>query len=401
MTIWLIALVLMASLAGLGYRQGAIRVGVSLLGIVTGALLAVPLSGIVAKFLVICGMKEPIAAWLVSPLIVFVSFSLAFKAGAAVLHHKVEMHYKYAAGELRLALWERLNRRLGLCLGFLNATAYLILIAFVLYVPAQFAVPFATSDNDPRWLRWSAQAGQDLDSTGFIKVARSLDSIPQLDYDMIDLGALIYRNPLLAARLSRYPPFLSLAQRPEFQDLGNDKEFMETWQRVDPIMTLFQHPKIQNIWGNLGLRRQIWDMVALDRSDLRSYLQNGTSAKYDPLQILGRWEFDINATVSVLRRAKANMLSSEMQRLKRSIVASFSKTGLVALTDHQVIVRGLPPIKLSKDVTAAGDSIQGQWQGQGAKYRVTLSGAELPATVNGDRLSIKTEGMELVFSREE
>lgn len=43
MTIWLLAILLVASLAALGYRQGAIRVAFSMAGILVGALLAVPL----------------------------------------------------------------------------------------------------------------------------------------------------------------------------------------------------------------------------------------------------------------------------------------------------------------------------------------------------------------------
>ena len=43
MMFWLLALVLLASLAGVGYRQGAIRVAFSFVGILIGALLAGPL----------------------------------------------------------------------------------------------------------------------------------------------------------------------------------------------------------------------------------------------------------------------------------------------------------------------------------------------------------------------
>ena len=43
MMIWLLAILLLASLAGLGWRQGAIRVGISFLAILVGALLAPPL----------------------------------------------------------------------------------------------------------------------------------------------------------------------------------------------------------------------------------------------------------------------------------------------------------------------------------------------------------------------
>ncbi|HWI55839.1 MAG TPA: CvpA family protein, partial [Bacillota bacterium] len=120
MTIWLLALILLASLAGLGFRQGAIRVAFSFVGIVLGALLAVPLGRLLGKLLGVLGVKDPFLVWVLGPVIVFILFSIIFKAAAAVAHQKVDVYYKYKAGDLRLALWERLNHRLGLCLGLLN-----------------------------------------------------------------------------------------------------------------------------------------------------------------------------------------------------------------------------------------------------------------------------------------
>src|SRR6516162_1163012 len=204
MTIWLLALILMASTAGLGYRQGAIRAAFSLLGILVGALLAVPLGRLPGHLFGPPGAQEPLAAWGLAPLIVFVIFSVIFKVAAAAVHHKVDVYYKYHAGDLRLALWERLNHRLGLCLGLLNGTAYLILLAFVIHVASYPTVQVASSDSDPTWMRLLNRMGKDLHATGFVKVARSIDSLPKKDFDMADLGGLIYRNPLLEARLSNY-----------------------------------------------------------------------------------------------------------------------------------------------------------------------------------------------------
>src|SRR5258706_8142648 len=47
MTIWILAILLLAGLAALGLRQGAIRVAASFLGIVIGALLASPLAHLI------------------------------------------------------------------------------------------------------------------------------------------------------------------------------------------------------------------------------------------------------------------------------------------------------------------------------------------------------------------
>src|SRR3954466_2775272 len=130
MTIWLLTLILLASLAGLGFRQGAIRVAFSFLGIFFGALLAVPLGHLLRHLLSLVGMKNPLLLYFIPPLVVFAIILTIFKIVALTVHKKVEVYYKYRAGDLRLALWERLNHRLGLCLGLANGTAYLILITF-------------------------------------------------------------------------------------------------------------------------------------------------------------------------------------------------------------------------------------------------------------------------------
>src|SRR5437016_780865 len=150
MTIWLLALVLLASLAGLGYRQGAIRVAFSLAGILLGAVLAAPLGKLLKPAFLAVGLKNPVMVWALGPAIVFILISALFKFAALTVHQKVDVHYKYHAGELRLALWERLNRRLGLCLGLLNGTIYLLLLSFVIYSFSYWTAQLATSDADPK-----------------------------------------------------------------------------------------------------------------------------------------------------------------------------------------------------------------------------------------------------------
>src|ERR1051326_8893293 len=124
MTIWILAVLLLGSLAGLGYRQGVIRVGFSLIGIFAACLLAGPIGKLIKMFMVILGVKNLILLGILPPVIGFILVSLAFKAGALPVHHKVDVHFKYQVSELRLALWERVHRKLGLCLGIFNGVAY-------------------------------------------------------------------------------------------------------------------------------------------------------------------------------------------------------------------------------------------------------------------------------------
>jgi hypothetical protein len=408
MMFWLLALVLLASLAGIGYRQGAIRVAFSLIGIVFGALLAGPLGRLVRPLLVILGLKTPTLAWLLAPLIVFVLISVIFKVAALMVHQKVDVYFKYHAGDLRLALWERLNRRLGLCLGLANGALYLILLSSVIYPLSYWTVQLASSDEDPRLARILNRLGHDLESSGFAKVARSVDPMQQVWYDSADLAGLVYNNPLAEARLARYPAFLGLAERPEFQDMANDSQFTELRMQRQPIKTVLDHPKAQAILQNPELLNVVWTTVVPDLKDVPIFLETGKSPKYDQERILGRWTFNVGASMGLFRRTKPNISSSDMQKWKKWMAMVFAKTSFVAMTDHQAILKNVPQLKLPAAGAAQSGGMQtlkGQWKDQDGKYQLTLSGGirdeQLPALIEGDRLTIAAEGLGLVFDRED
>src|ERR1700740_2710192 len=124
MTTWILAIVLLASLAAMGYRQGVIRVGFSLAGILIGALLAGLVGKLIRPIFAAIGMKDPLLLAAIPPVIAFILIFMLFKVAAMTVHRKVDVHFRYQAGELRFALWERLQRRLGLCLGLFNGTLY-------------------------------------------------------------------------------------------------------------------------------------------------------------------------------------------------------------------------------------------------------------------------------------
>jgi uncharacterized membrane protein required for colicin V production len=149
-TIWILALVLLASLAALGYRQGAIRVVFSFAGIVFAVLLAAPLGEHFKPLMPLVGIHNPALIWMLGPLEAFVLLLILFKIAGSIAHHKIEMHYKYHTDDLKLALWERLNRRLGLCLGVLNGAAYFVLICFLLFNFSYGTAQIAPSDTQTR-----------------------------------------------------------------------------------------------------------------------------------------------------------------------------------------------------------------------------------------------------------
>jgi hypothetical protein len=232
--------------------------------------------------------------------------------------------------------------------------------------------------------------------------------MPQVWYDVADFVGLIYNNPLSEARLARYPAFLGLAERPEFQEIANDTQFTELRQRREPILKLLDYPKAQGIVQNPDLLNVIWTTVVPDLQDLHIFLATGKSPKYDPERILGRWTFNVNAAMGLFRRAKPNISSTDMQKWKKWMIAVFAKTSFVAMTDHQAILKDAPQLKLPAAGVAPSSGTQtlkGQWKGQDGKYQLSLSGGtrdeQLTASVEGERLTIATEGLGLVFDRED
>jgi hypothetical protein len=405
MMIWLLALVLLASLAALGYRQGAIRVGISFVGILVAAGLAPVLGRLLRPLLMAVGLKNPVLAWALGPLIVFIVISALFKVAALMVHQKVDVYYKYHAGDLLLALWERLNARLGLCLGLLNGTAYLILISFIIYCFSYWTVQIATSDDDPRPVKMLNRFGQDLQSSGLNSVARAIDGLPESYYDAADVAGIVFNNFWSEARLVRYPGLPALGERPEFQDLGHDEEFSKLRASRAPIGTVLEYPKVQAIVNNQDLLKLIWTTLAPDLKDLRTFLETLQSPKYDSEPIYGRWQLDVNSALRVYLQAKPNLPSAERQKVKNWMATQFAKTILIAMPGGQAVFKNRPRIAPGAAPSVAAPVEQGKWQRTDGKYQFAFAsgGREdlMPATVDGDRLKLTTDGADLLLHRED
>jgi hypothetical protein len=403
MTIWLLGLVLLGSLAGVGYRQGGIRAGSSFIGLLFGAALAVPVGKLMKLVLIPLGVKNPVLLWLLGPFLAFCVILAIFKVAAFQVHRQADVYYKYRAGDLRLALWERLNARLGLCVGLLNGAVYLALISFVIYLFSYWTVQTATSEKESRWIRLLNRAGWDLEKTGMIRVARSLDRVDRTYYDMADFAGMLYHNSLAEARMARYPGFLSLAERPDFQDLANDKEFTEMWQKGEPAAALLNYPKVKTMLGDMELMKRVWSTVSENLDDLRIFLNTGRSPRFDPEEIVGRWEFDVNGSLRLVRAAKPNLMPSEMRKWKVWLANAFEKTSFVATPEGQAILKNAPQLGVpgAGGAGASGpQTVQGRWKKTDTKYLLSLRNAEMMASVEGEKLTMSGEGVGLAFVRE-
>jgi hypothetical protein len=401
MTIWILTLVLFASLAGLGYRQGAIRVGFSFFGILIGALLAIPLGGLIKPLFPRIGLDHPLVVWSVPPLIVFLLFLILFKVAGTIVHKKVEVFYKYKTGDLRLALWERLHRRLGLCLAMCNGALYLILISWVVLVISYWTYQLATPESDSWKVSIINRLGRDLHTTSMARVAAGVDRTSNVYYDLADAAGMVFQTPELDdRRLPRYPALLGIAQRPEFRALGSDEGFSSQRRERRPITDLIENPAADSILRNPEAIDAVRDAVVPNLQDFTNFLATGRSLKFESQPLLGHWVFDVSGTIASLRKERPNMTATQLGQARRTLALAFSRTILVATPEGQVFVNNFPGMQGAAPGT---ETIEGQWRGAGARYTFTISlggrSETLSAVIDNNRLTVSGPGANWAFSR--
>jgi uncharacterized membrane protein required for colicin V production len=409
MTIWILAMGLLISLAALGYRQGAVRVAFSLVGIIISALLAAPLAKYVKPILPHVGISDPTVIWMVSPVIMFAVLLIPFKSLGYFVHRKLEVYYKYKGEGMQLIRWYRLNSRLGLCLGPINALVYLVLISFVIFDLSYWTAQVALSDDENKLVKLLNQMGRDSETTGFAQIARAIDPMPDSYFQYADFAGLLVQNPQLKDRLADYPMFISLTERDDFKQLGQNTDFQNAWKQRAPIRQLLDNDQFKSLWGNPDTANLVWGIIQDNFDDLVDYLKTGKSAKYGGEPIIGRWDFNTAATTSKMLESRPVISSREMRALRAYVTQSYVKTAFVAGADHQVFLKELPHPKPAaqpgQPPTIETASWQGNWKSAGNSYELSLSSSgkqqSFPAEIDGTRLTIKDDRSTLVFDRQE
>jgi hypothetical protein len=324
----------------------------------------------------------------------------------------VEMFYKYKAGDLRLSLWIRLNRRLGACAGLLNGAAYFVLICFVIFNLSYWTVLITSYDGETRagetrTTRLINQLGHDLQNTGMNKVAKAVATLPENYYKVADLAGLICQNPQLSDRVANYPEFISLMERDDLQQLAQSGDFPKAWAQHAPMGEILSEPDVKNILRNNDLLNTVWAIVKNNLDDLTGYLKTGKSAKYDSEKILGRWDFDVGVTIAMLRQAQPKITSPQMRSIRALWTQAYAQTIFIAGADNQAFLKNLPNFKAQPAGQPPGtDNWKGQWSNDGANYNLTLAGdsgnkSMSATTTDGLRLTLKDDKSTLIFDRED
>ena len=132
--IWLIVLALLALFAGIGYLKGAIRMTVSLIGLIVSLFVAVPLGQLITPIFTASGMTNLLWLAIFPPVTAFFIVGLIFIGIAFFVHYKIYQKYKFSVDEATRLSWDRMSQRTGLCLGILTGSTYLGSCGHVLFM---------------------------------------------------------------------------------------------------------------------------------------------------------------------------------------------------------------------------------------------------------------------------
>ena len=336
MLIWTLALILLAIAGVCGYKLGAVRFGVSLVGLVLAAAFAIPLGPYLKSVVPMLGFKNPAWSIVLPPILVFLLIYLVFVGVSFFAHRKVEIYYKYNTDDGQRLGWERVNRALGLWVGLFTGAVWLFLFGLVIYVAGYPAVQLSSDETQSLPVRLLSQGRQDLTSTGLEKAVAPFDPMPPRYYEASDILGLIYQNPILINRVTQYPPFLLMGDRAEFQELAKDTEFNQMLLSKADIMAILKHPNLQPILQNPATLQELLDQ---DLKDFRTYLETGISPRYEEEKILGKWRLDPYATMAQERKRHPEMTSTEMRRLKTVMTEIMPAVSVTATTDKKVALK--------------------------------------------------------------
>ncbi len=404
MTIWLTTIFLLGFWAWIGKTSGAIRMSISLAGLLLAAGLAFPLGGLMKSLAVAAGVTHPFMQQIVPPLAVFILFLIVFGIISQIVHRKVEVHFKYKEEDDVRMFWERMNGRLGACVGLITGAVYAILLGLLVHVAGYWTTQMTSPNENPFGMKFLNSARDGLRPSGMEKIAAALDKTPAVWYDVADVLGLIYQNPEARTRLADYPMSLVLVERPEFNQLAKDTELINLVKNQGNIADFLKHPKVQGILTNEGSLKQL---EQIDLKDLSNYVATGRSPKYDDEKILGRWQLYPSATVTQLKKKNPNLTITQLNLIKRTLKEKMSDVIFLALADNQVLIKGSagnletvaaimsgrgqapapkaggppggPPGAPSAAAPTAGGGgviVQGTWKKEGGKYGLTFGGTQ-------------------------
>lgn len=329
MLMWVLAIVLVGGFAFLGFQLGGIRSTVGLIGALIGLALATTLGALAAPLLPKLGVQSLTWMLVLPSLVGFSVVWLASLGAGFAAHRPVELHFKYREDDPTRKAFEVMNNAIGLFVGMLTGVILLFAVAKPIYGEAYLTTQIH-SETEPAPIGLINSVRSGMASTGWDRTFAPLDRTPAKFNEVADLLGLLYANSALTNRIVDYPPFLALVETQEVSDILGDPDYLKLLKDQAGFTALLNNSKTQAILNN----RDIVDQLKkLDLTDLRKFLETGTSPKYADERLLGRWRPDMAAIVTDARRKRANLGFADLKNLRMAINAILSKAKLNVYPD--------------------------------------------------------------------
>src|SRR5262252_3772492 len=117
MFVWLFAVILIGLFGLMGFTKGAIRMGVSALGVFLGLAFGGALGAVLRPLFPMMGTQNLVWLTILPPIVAFLLIWIVFILIGFFAHRPVELHYKYKEDDLTRKTWESMMKSFGLIIG--------------------------------------------------------------------------------------------------------------------------------------------------------------------------------------------------------------------------------------------------------------------------------------------
>lgn len=338
MTIWLLAVLIIAFYGITGRAVGMVYSFASFFAAIIGAILAPLLSNFFTSVPELVGLPHPIWKVVLPPTMAFLAVVFVVASIGGVVERKVYLHFKYRNrnDETKFFRWERMNRNLGLVLGLFTGLIYLIVVSVGIWI-AGYATGQVKSESDHGGLKLLNRLYADAQSTGLGRFAAVFGPAPVEYYEAADLAGLLYNNPNVYERLVTYPNMISLQHRDDIKALTAATNVVELIKGKSGIVAILTHPAVLGLIQNTELRAE-YDK--LDKADLVRFLSTGKSEKWKDDPLVGYWRFDAKSTEEQFFSKYKKLKPPDRTRLSNYLKVTGSGLTLSFGTDQQAFVEG-------------------------------------------------------------
>lgn len=398
MIVWTFAILFIACCGIIGWYVGAVRAAITTVTLLLTLWLLAPLTTMVGKLLPSVGAEHPFVIWTLAPFLVFLILQIIAKSISQAVRAPIDSYYRYKATDTQRMLFERMNQRLGPCLGVVNALFYTILVGIAATGLGYGTIAFSRGNEKDAWWQKTVNAiARSYQATGMARVAGPYITAKPLYFEIVDVLAEWFHQPNVQSSFATYPPFIPLAERADFQAMGNDVQTQEFLFKMPGLPQLLEHSKIGALLVNPKFLDQVLGLLESDLADLKGYIRTLKSEKYDGEKILGRWDFNMFNTVNENKRAR-RMTVMQVNAMRALLASQLDGVTLLATVDKKILVRKTAP---DGNITRR----EGTWKSDGdGKYQVTIPvgddrSLDIAVTAEAKKLNGTAAGYAVVFDR--